>query len=112
MKIEKIRLQQMKQTLVKLLGRDGESNRDLCKRWQAKFNETRADNMISKEQKDCILAGMIDRLFFFEEAWIVYVKFVRFQTDPQNDTCFSHLIRLGVFLIDFVDLLSQAFEDT
>lgn len=38
---------------------------------------------------------------------MAYVKFVRFDIDPHNETSISHLIRLNAFITDSVDFFSQ-----
>lgn len=67
--------------------------------------------MISKQQKDCILGGMIDRLFSYEEAQMVYATTVSSGADLKIVTSISDLTGLHP-IIDTVDLVSETIGNT
>lgn len=93
MQIEIIQLLQMKEAQEKLHSMAGNGNRDLSKWRLAKFDCIFSNTMISKQQKITISAGMVDSLFSFEEAVIASIKFTSFDSDAQDKTNISYLIR-------------------
>lgn len=88
----------MRKAQAKLHGMDRNVNETLFRWGLAKYNDICSTTKVSKQQKKTILPDLVDSLFSFEDTRKVWIEFLRFDTDTQDETSISYLICLDEFI--------------
>lgn len=101
----------MKHPHIKLHKLEAHGDRDLSLWRLAPFDDISCKTLISKPQETAELE-VIDILYAFEEARIVYWKFTKFEINEADETSILHLIRLDEIITNATNLLIHSIRET